>query len=262
MKREKGFMSEELFRKIADECIENNVALRLIGLGEPFLHKKIIDFVKYVKAKSGVLHITNNGLIITEEHIKKIIEYQLDSIIFSFQGATKEEYEYMRNNKLYDKLLNTIEKFLELRGDKEKPFVMITSTVTERDKKEDIEKFIKFWELKADFVNVGQTVFERFYEFDKNIYNKFGLKRPEINLNFLCVEPFTKLTIFWDGRASGCCAAVNDDLIVGNVRQNSIKEIWNNDIINGIRLILKHKRQDLIAFCRSCRPPYNFHKRD
>ena len=61
MKREKGFMEEELFKKIVDECIENKAGIRLIGLGEPFLHKKIIDFVKYVKNKKGNLNITNNG---------------------------------------------------------------------------------------------------------------------------------------------------------------------------------------------------------
>ena len=48
MYRHKGFMSEELLKKIADECSQFNTPIRFIRWGEPFLHPKIIEFCEYI----------------------------------------------------------------------------------------------------------------------------------------------------------------------------------------------------------------------
>ncbi|HOK41699.1 MAG TPA: hypothetical protein PLD27_11745 [bacterium] len=77
MKREKGFMSEELFRKIADECIENNVALRLIGLGEPFLH--IIRYRTYdIGVKSKICCQLNSAYLSLKEIKGRIQDFAIN----------------------------------------------------------------------------------------------------------------------------------------------------------------------------------------
>jgi len=155
MKREKGFMSEEIFKKAIDECAKHKTPIRLIRWGEPFLHPEIIDFVKYAKSKGVFVHITNNGQAMRDEHMPGVVDF-VDSLIFSFQGATKKEYEIMRNNNRYDNLKSRILKLVKLRGEKEKPYIHISSTMTNEPKKE-IDKFVKYWSSIVDSVGIGKT---------------------------------------------------------------------------------------------------------
>ena len=118
MTRDKGFMSEEILKKVVVECSKFNTPIRFIRWGEPFLHPKIIDFCKYIKSKGLIVHITNNGLSIKESDMKSLVELEADSIIFSFQGTTKEQYELMRKNHRYDELKTNVLKLVDIRGDK------------------------------------------------------------------------------------------------------------------------------------------------
>ncbi len=160
MTRHKGFISKEILTKVADECSRYNTPIRFIRWGEPFLHPQIIDFCKYIKSKGLLLHITNNGLAIKESQMKAVIELGVDSMIFSFQGATKKQYELMRNNHRYDELKAKVLKMVELRGDREKPFIHISSTMTDETNKQ-IKKFVDYWGHIVDSVGVGKTNLSR-----------------------------------------------------------------------------------------------------
>ena len=144
MTRPRGYMTEETLKKIVDECAEYQCNVQFCRWGEPFLHKNIIDFAEYVKIKDLPLLITNNGTVITENHMEAIVELGVDWIIFSFQGATKEKYELMRNNKMYDKLCNNIHKLIEIRGSACKPFIHISNSITD-ETKDEVDQFIKKW---------------------------------------------------------------------------------------------------------------------
>lgn len=70
MTREKGYMSEEIFKKIVDECAEYSTPIRMIRWGEPFLHPKIFEFCEYAKSKGLWVHITTNGLLLDDKKLK------------------------------------------------------------------------------------------------------------------------------------------------------------------------------------------------
>ncbi len=91
MKRPRGFMSKKVFEKIIGECKQFRSPVRFIRWGEPFLHPKIIEFARLAKCEELPVHITTNGLVITEGQMKEMVNIGVDSLIFSFQGATKKE---------------------------------------------------------------------------------------------------------------------------------------------------------------------------
>lgn len=99
MKRGKGYMDMEIFKKTADEAAEMGViGLRFIRWGEHYLHPGIFDAIKYAKEKELLTHVTTNGLLLNEEKAEKTIKSGLDAIIFSMQGTGKEGYEEQRGN--------------------------------------------------------------------------------------------------------------------------------------------------------------------
>lgn len=262
MTRPKGFMSEEVFKKAVDECKKYNAPIRLIRWGEPFLHPKIIDFCQYIKAKKLPLHITNNGLAIKPEDMKAIIDMEVDSIIFSFQGATKIEYEKMRNNKLYDVLVSKILKFIKIRGKKLKPYVHISTTVT-NESPGQIDKFVKRWLKIVDSVGVGRTNLSKLSADQIKSMAVLGklelLKKQEtIAKKYVpCTEVYQKLSVDWDGKVSACCGDYDNYLTVGDIKNDTLYNIWHkSEELKAIRSLLDKGRHKCLTLCSRC---YHFY---
>lgn len=262
MERTKGFMDEKIFKKVIDECAIHSTPVRLIRWGEPFIHPKIIEFCKYVKEKNLLLHITTNGLMVKEKQMLEIINLEVDSIIFSFQGATKEEYHLMRNNQLYDKLKKNIFKFVELRGNRLKPFIHISTTVTD-ESQEQIKEFKKYWEGIVDSVDVGKT---NLLYLSANQIKSFGLANKLESLKEKetikkayrpCTEVYRKLSVNWDGKVSACCGDFDDFLIVGDINKSSLENIWNNsEELKIFRKLLDKNKHKCLTLCSKCYWPY------
>jgi len=246
MTREKGFIDRKIFKKVIDECAIHNTPVRFIRWGEPFLHPQIISFVRYVKSRGLLLHITNNGLAITKKQMEAMIDLGLDSIIFSFQGATKEEYQRMRDNQRYDDLVKNIETLIKLRGEKEKPFISITSTMYQ-DSKEDIKKFKEHWERIVDFVGIGKT---RIFWTPARLTKIFPKDiRP-------CTEVYQKLSIDWDGKVTACCGDYDRFLTVGDINKNTLQEIWKGEELKAVRTLLDKKLHRNLTLCKTCEHAY------
>ena len=62
----------------------------------------------------------------------------------------------MRDNHQYDELKANILKMIELRGDMEKPFIHVSSTMT-NETNEQIDDFVKCWGHIVDSVGIGKT---------------------------------------------------------------------------------------------------------
>ena len=253
MTRFKGFMSKKIFEQVAIECAKYGSGLRMIGWGEPFLHKDIIDFCEFFKSLSSIdilgeekpsmLHITNNGQIIREDQMKRLVDIGLDSIIFSFQGVDKDGYEGMRVGASYEKIKENILKLVEIRGDKEKPLIHISSTMT-NETKDEISKFVDYWEKIVDSVGVGKT-------------KPLKLNNEEYTFYKPCQEVFHKLSVKWDGQVSACCADTDNELVVGSLSQNTLYEIWNNSkVLQAIRTLLSNNKFRTLSLCRNCSHAY------
>ncbi len=243
MKREKGYMEDQTFKKIIDECAIHNTPVRFIRWGEPISHPKIIEFCKYVKSKNLLLHITTNGILLSKKITNQLIEIGVDSIIFSFQGSTKERYEIMRNTDKYDTLRRNIKRLNKYRGDK--PYIQITSTML-NDTEKNIKRFTKYWEKYSDLITTGRTNMSRLSD---NI--------PK-NAKYLpCIEVLQKLSVDWDGKVTACCGDYDNLMTIGDINEKSLYDIWNNNqLLDSYRTILKDMKHKSLTLCSKCYPAY------
>lgn len=236
--RKRGFLSSELFSKLLTECQINNCPIRFVRWGESLLHPYCLKFLRAIKSAGLLTHINTNGSLVDNEFISEILKIKLDSIKFSFQGVTKYEYESIRRGGNYDKLLDTIRELYLRRGYRRFPYITVGTTVSDLKNKE-----IKNWkeELRqiADKVTVAKT---------RDIINKTEVTNcPD------CPEIFNKLSINWDGSVSACCADYDNYMIVGDLKKQSLKEIWVSKEISEYRDMLVNKRHAELPLCRHCR---------
>jgi len=259
MKRKKGYMSTTLFEQIVDECAYHKTPIRLIRWGEPFLHPKIIKFVEYAKSKGVMTHITNNGLAITEKQMQSLVDIGLDSLIFSFQGATKEQYEIMRDNTRYNELESNIMKMVSYRGINNSPFIHVSTTVT-NESPEEINKFVKYWGNIVDSVGVGKTDLSRLDYNQMTKCDKLKAIRSQETLTKQyrpCTEIYQKLSIDWDGKATCCCWDYDQYLPIGDVNNTPISQIWNySENLDIFRTLLKNKNHKSLTLCKDCYHTY------
>ena len=87
----KGFMSEELFRKIVDEIATHPV--RRVSpylMNEPFLDPRLLDRIAYIrkKAPKARVVVTTNGSRLSPEVCERLLESGgLHALCISFQGV-------------------------------------------------------------------------------------------------------------------------------------------------------------------------------
>ena len=262
MKRPKGFISWKVFKKVVDECAEHNTPIRLIRWGEPLLHPDIIKFCKYIKSKGLPLHITTNGSLLTDEMGKAFIDMGLDSIIFSFQGADKKGYEQMRGEH-YDKVVDNIFRFINYKHSFDgeiKPYIHITSTMTDETKQE-IKDFKSQWEIIVDEVTVGKTNLGRINPSQmkslENIKKLGQLKDTVEKKHRPCTEVLQKSSVDWDGKVSACCSDWDNFMTVGDINNQTLKDIWHNsEDLKIYRKLLKEMKHNSLTMCSVCYHTY------
>lgn len=256
--RERGYMSDETFRKVIDEIKGKGVALKFVGQGEPLLHEKFIDYVKLAKKNGVVCHLTTNGSLLDEMLMQKIIDSGLDSIKFSFQGVDREGYRTLRQKDNFESLLEKIEKLYRMRGDKESPYITVATSIT-NESEELVNAFKERCSDFCDKVEVGITTLE-FIEIDK-VRNEEAkaalLKLQEVqNRNKkrykCCNQVFDVITVRWNGDVTACCADNDGIMTLGNIYEKGIQECWNSPLQNKYREILAKSRYEELEICKDC----------
>lgn len=184
---------------------------------------------------------------------------QLDSIKFSFQGADEGTYNEMREGGDYHHLLGVIKKMAEMRGDSPLPYIQISTTLT-GETADQINSFKHDIENYCDYYNVGYTKLNHLNVDNMNIDDeekekiKYLQEHEKINhvYNPVCVEAFDKLSVNWNGDVTLCCGDYDNFLIVGNILDADLKQIFTGRAANQYREIIAKGQYGKIKCCSTC----------
>lgn len=147
----------------------------------------------------------------------------------------------------------------ELRGEREKPYIQISTTTT-TETPEQIKRFLALTKPFCDYSNVGRTKLSHLDVENMQISSerKQEFRRLQKNENMIkrrldgCPEVFDKLSINWDGKVTACCGDYDEELVVGNLSEETLQEIFFGENIRRIRKILSEESYDKLPLCRDC----------
>lgn len=260
MQRMRGHMPDNVADAIAENVKKYNIpAVRFIRWGEPTLHPNYLSILEKVKKTGALIHINTNGSLLDEEQIQKLLDMHLDSIKFSFQGADEGTYNEMREGGDYLRLLDIVRKFHEMRGEKDYPYIQISTTLT-GETAEQIEGFKSDIGDYCDYYNVGYTKLNHLNVDTMNIdeEEKKKIRRLQehetINHTFrpVCVEAFDKLSINWNGDVTLCCGDYDNFMLVGNILDMDLKQIFNSRAADIYRDAIAKMQYGKIKCCSNC----------
>jgi len=256
--RPRGYMEDSTFERILEQVTLHKTPVRIIGWGEPTLHKKLVEYCRRMHENGVLVHMNTNGRLLTPEMMDKLLDIPIDSVKFSFQGIDVRSYKEMRSIDYFDQLLGKVKLLYDKRGDRELPFIHVSTTVT-YETKEQIKAFQEFTKTCVDLVTVGKTVFERI-DLDKVNISK-GKKdllatlmeqQSLIKVHPECPEVYDKLSVNWDGKITACCADYDDVMLIGDINKETLLDAWNSKRMSGYRKVLAEGGHDKLPLCKDC----------
>lgn len=260
MQRTRGFMPEEVVQALVDNIVKYQIpGARFIRWGEPTLHPSYIEILKRVKAAGALVHINTNGSLLNSGQISELVAMQLDSLKFSFQGADEGTYNEMREGGDYKRLLGIIKEMARIRGNSLLPYIQISTTLT-GESAEQIENFKHDIEDYCDYYNVGYTKLTHLNVDNMNIDDEEKEKIRKLQehekicheYRDVCMEAFDKLSINWNGDVTLCCGDYDNFMIVGNILDMDLKQLFTSLAANQYRDLIVKKQYGRIKCCSTC----------
>lgn len=274
----------ELPKKTIKEIIEYFPYLEYIQWqgGEVFLLSYFKDLFKEAARFPNIRQIINtNGLLITEDWAKDLIESKAD-ITFSIDGVTKDVYEYIRKGAKFENLLKNIQHINEAKEKHGSSRTSINSVIMKSNYRQ-LESFIDFAHIyKFDSLTLAridnnfdnkENIFyhkdleaEHYiknalpvivkkakdyrldfisYLYPENEYNVSEDLTADENRGAICYLPWRELVIDVIGTRPDCRCIIS----AGDIFEMSLSDIWNGQIMQMYRKKLLHCDQK--DFCRT-----------
>lgn len=239
-------MDYDLFTKIVDQCAEGGVySIRLSFRGESFLHKRILDCVKYAKEK-GIKEVSTltNGLRLDEEMFEEMMKSGLDWVTISFDGLG-ETYEQIRRPAKYERAVEKIANYAKIKkaAGSVKPVVKVQTVLPAIEK--DPKAFYDVFGPITDMVSSNPLI-----DFHQDVS-----KLPKIE-NFVCPQIYQRLVIGADGLCMMCMNDTTTTIVIGDANTESLHSIWHGEKMTEIRNIhSKHQGCAKLNPCKQCALP-------
>ena len=241
-----GLMDYDLFKRLIDECVENNLfSIRISLRGEPFLHPKVFEMIKYAR-DSGIKEISSltHGGHLDEEKFRKLIELKLDWLTISFDGLG-ETYNKIRAPNKYDEQVTKIQRFSEIKKELGvvKPIIKVQTVLSAI--KDNPKEFYNTFKTITDQVAANPLI-----DFSHKTTDE------EFIEGFVCPVLWQRLVIGSDGRVILCSQDEFGSVIVGDVNKESIYDIWHGKKLQKARdSHLRKMGVKEIAPCKWCLYP-------
>jgi radical SAM protein with 4Fe4S-binding SPASM domain len=245
--RDKPFMDEITFKKIADECGKHGAWIRISGGGEPMLHPQAIELIEYAKKVGAKIGLITNGSKFNETNSLRIVKAKVDMVEFSVDAADSETYAWARKGLNWGGLLDNVNQMVRLRNQIDSPTKIIASGINQNGV--DIDLVEKFWRPLVD-------------NFQKRKYLTWSFNDPSNSADPLpylepldntpCPFIFERLNIDSRGRIMLCGYDISATTNMGNIHKQSIQEVWNGKEFNFYRKKHLEKKGNEIEMCKNC----------
>jgi radical SAM protein with 4Fe4S-binding SPASM domain len=261
--RPTGMLQADLFKKTIDELANTLAYLTFYFQGEPYLHPQFLDLVQYASSRKIYTATSTNAHYLSEQMARRTIESGLDRIIISIDGTSQETYEAYRVGGNLDKVLEGARTIVRLKKELKSvtPFVMFQFLVVKPNEHQidAVHKLAK--EIGVDHVALktaqiydyknGSDLMPTIDKYSRYQKEKDGTYSIKNELLSHCWKMWQSCVITWDGKVVPCCFDKDAHYVMGDLTQQSFKEIWTSKNYNSFRKTILRSR-DEIEMCRNC----------
>ena len=262
--RPTGMLKKDFFSETIDQLSRELMYLVFYFQGEPYLNPDFLDMVKYATSRKIYTATSTNGHYLTEENARRTVESGLDRLIISLDGTTQETYQQYRVGGRIDKVLEGAARVVEWKkklGSKT-PFIIFQFLVVRHNEHQVAEVQALAQKMGVDQVRL-KTAQVYDYENDPNqlipVNQKYSRYKKDRDGKMIfkgnnanhCWRLWHDPVITWDGAVVPCCFDKDAQHKLGDLKQQSFRELWQNKEYRHFRSQVLDSRKN-IDICANC----------
>lgn len=241
-----GFMAPEVFARVAAECARHSTTLWLHFLGEPLLHRGLIDMIA-VARRAGVSTVgLSTNAVALGTYTEALLSVGLDRLECSIDALDRERYHEIRGRDHFERVTENVRAFLA-----RKQALGLDSPITSL-------QFMHSAELAATLPQVVECWRELLgpRDFIMTIEPASFLgaiaTAPTTRPRTPCRWLFESLLVLQDGTVTMCGADWDAQAPLGNLREDTLEQIWNGAELGRRRAAHQQGEYDRVPLCGGC----------
>lgn len=235
MIRQKGYMDLTVFQKIIDEIVTYPAETRekeieLFHFGESLLHPQLPEMISYISDRQLKATLSINPGELTAPLIDRLLQASPFQIIVSIDSMDPVTYRKLRGPyaDLAAAVANTKLLLTKHHAACSRTSVTIRMIVMHENRSES-EHFTKYWQERRANVELRD-----FFPWNDKEIATLG-PTEHYPPHMPCPFPWQYLVVQWNGDVVACCRDYNGRLVLGNVMENSLQDIWNGENARRLR---------------------------
>ena len=256
-------LDQQFFNQTIDELYKDLFYLIFYFQGEPYLNPAFLDMVKYASSRGIYTATSTNAHYLNDENSKRTIESGLDRLIVSIDGTTQETYQSYRVGGKLEKVIegtkNIIRWKQEMRS--KTPHVIFQFLVVKPNEHQigevkQLGKDIGVDEVRLKTAQVydyeqGNELIPTIDKYSRYKEQGDGTWKVKNALLNHCWKLWHACVITWDGLVVPCCFDKDATHQLGDLKEQSFKEIWQNGKYHNFRSAILRSRNE-IDICQNC----------
>ena len=235
--------------------------------GEPLLDPTILDKIHCIGKHRSIVETTllTNALLLDNE-VSEVLLKEKINLDISLDELNEEKFEQIKGIP-FDKVINNTVNVLKQNKEAKYPIKIVIRLKTS-DSLEGLKSNQYYAQLKemATFLEItpvkdtgsianwgGRFKKEEFFatylpnESISDYHKKYNLMNTAP-----CSQLWANIVVNWEGKVVLCCVDMESNVILGDLKESSIMDVWQGSQIKQIREMTIQRRRKEMVLCRNC----------
>jgi radical SAM protein with 4Fe4S-binding SPASM domain len=272
MTRHQGLMELPAFQKIIGELIAINPnygkakpPIWLHHFGESLVHPQFGDFIRYARTQGIRTRMSINPLMLSEGIGDDLLDADPAELQVSLDGHDDETFERIRGVAgAYEKSKRNLIRFLEKKVARGSAIHMTLAVIdfpmndrTEEENRAEWERHWKsvpgidafLWKGFCSWNGDAPEIVAMNGNWASSPHQEF--RHHQHRFKVTCDWPWKRIVVAWNGDVLSCCYDYDAKYVLGNVKTQTLTEIWNGGPMQALRREFASERVTN-SLCTTC----------
>ena len=253
-------MEDAIYSKIAAECADAAELYDFVPMAqnEPLLDVKLAARIAEFKAQAQphqMVELVTNGSALTPARFQQLSDAGLDLLTVSVNADSEKTYQRVMDGLQWSRLLALLEHLRQVGSAQVNVYLRY---VKQQGNAHEARSFVRRWQRHFNLMmydvnnragavtNYAQVATVK-HAFTRRLRRWLGPRLFKV-----CPHVFSMMAIMQNGDVLLCGNDWYEREVVGNVKHQSLRAIYNSPRMQEVRELMRQGRYDEIAPCRNC----------
>jgi MoaA/NifB/PqqE/SkfB family radical SAM enzyme len=262
--RGKGVMTRAVLERIIEQA-PASTAIHVCGIGEPTLHPEFPLMIRMLSDRFENMLLVTNGLDMDDSIMQCVLDSSISKILVSLDYFTEEAFRKHKKGG-FSTVLGNINRLVRLRNEMNPSVALQVNMLMQDGSEREIADALEYFSnpdrrmirdldcvysrmvkdlpgLNAGITagtlsdwkhlpNLKNKLHVEGYDTDflvvEDWLDTLGLDEP-LSRRIPCAHPYSYCMVLWTGEVAACCVDFNGKLVMGDLTEESLRDIWTGD---------------------------------